>query len=258
MTDLSKGLAIVTGAGSGLGQAMAVELVRRGVLVAGFGRRTDALAETARLAGSGFHPCTVDVSSPEEVNAVMDRLARELAPVTILINNAAVYPRRDFLDETPQSFMHSVAINLGGVVNCSHAALKQMVQTGQGRILNVSTFADLAPLPASAAYAVSKGAARIFTRALRADVGDRFPDIVINDWMPGMLATDMGIADGLNPQTAARWGVELALWTDVSLNGSIWEQDMEMLPPRSLKGKIKDRLLLRSRTARRLNIRSQA
>lgn len=252
MIDLTKGLVVVTGASSGLGRAMAVELVRKGARVAGFGRRTDALLETARLAGSGFEPCTVDVSSPQEVNAAMDRLARELAPVTILINNAAVYPRRDFLDETPQSFMHSIAINLGGMVNCSHAALKQMVQTGHGRILNVSTFADLAPIPASSAYAVSKGAARIFTKALRADIEDRFPNIIVNDWMPGILATDMGFADGIQPEIAARWGVELALWNDASLRGTVWEQNAELLPPRSLKRRLKDWLFFRGPVGRRL------
>ena len=252
MNDLTRGLAIVTGAGSGLGRAMAIALAHKDVRVAGFGRRADALEKTARLAGPRFVPCTVDVSSTEEVEAVMERLARDVAPVTILINNAAVYPRRDFLDETPQSFMHSVAINLGGMVNCSHVALKQMVQTGRGRILNVSTFADLAPIPMSSAYSVSKGAAKIFTRALRADIEDRFPDIIINDWMPGALATEMGIPDGIAPEVAARWGVELALWNDPSLRGTIWERDMEQLPHRSLKGRIKDKVLRRTRTPRRL------
>lgn len=253
MINLTNGLAIVTGAGTGLGRAMAIQLVRQGIRVAGFGRRPEALGETAELAGPGFRPCVVDVSSPLEVSTAIELLVREVAPLTLLVNNAAVYPRRDFLDETPQSFMHSVAINLGGVVNCSHAALRQMVQSGGGRILNVSTFADLAPLPASAAYAVSKGAARIFTKALLADVADRFPDIVINDWMPGMLATEMGVADGLSPESAARWGVELALWHDPSLNGTIWERNTELLPPRSLKGRIKDRLLFRNHAPRRLN-----
>ena len=222
MTSTINGLAIVTGAGSGLGRAMAIELVRRGVRVVGFGRQPETLAETKRLAGSGFHSCPVNVSSPKDVDVAINRLAQQIAPVSILVNNAAVYPRRDFLDETPQSFMHSVAINLGGVVNCTYAALQHMTQTGQGRILNVSTFADLAPIPASSAYAVSKGAARIFTKALRADLSDRFPDIIINDWMPGALATDMGLANGLSPETAAQWGVELALWNDPSLNGTIW------------------------------------
>jgi len=250
--DLSKGLAVVTGAGSGLGRALAMELVARGVQVAGFGRRAEALAQTAALAGPGFHPHMVDVSDADAVAGAFATLQSRLGPVTILINNAAVYPRRDVLEETPQSFMASVAVNLGGMVNCTDAALRAMVVTGQGRIMNVSTFADIAPLPASSAYAVSKGAARIYTRALVADLGDRFPRIVINDWMPGMLATQMGIADGLDPAIAARWGATLALWHDPSLTGTIFEMDRELLPQRSFKGGIKDRLLLRTRPKPRL------
>lgn len=252
MNDPSTGLVIVTGAGTGLGRAMAIELVARGRRVAGFGRRPEALAETARLAGAGFEACTVDVADADAVNAAIDRLLLDGPPLSVLINNAAVYPRRDFLDDTPQGFMHTVAINLGGTVHCTHAALRHMVKSGRGRILNVSTFADLAPLPASSAYAVSKGAGRIFTRALRADIADRFPDIVVNDWMPGMLATDMGIAEGLRPETAAKWGVALALSNDPSLSGTLWERDTELLPPQSLKARLKNRLLMRSQKPRRL------
>ena len=237
-------LAVITGAGGGLGRALAIELTRRGLRVAGFGRRLEALQETGRMAGSAFIPVQVDVA---DANAVAAAFAALPAPVTHLINSAAVYPRRDILDETPASFAATVAINLGGVVACTDAALRQMVQTGVGRIMNVSTFADIAPLPASAAYAVSKGAARIFTRALVADLGDRLPRIVINDWMPGMLATGMGIADGLDPAVAARWGAELVLMDDPTLTGTVWEMDRELLPPRSFKGRIKDRLLLRPR-----------
>jgi NAD(P)-dependent dehydrogenase (short-subunit alcohol dehydrogenase family) len=243
-------LIVITGAGGGLGRALAVELTRRGCRVAGFGRRLDALQETGRIAGDKFIPMQVDVADADAVAAAFAALP---APVTHLINNAAVYPRRDILDETPASFASTMAINLGGVVACTDAALRQMVQTGVGRIMNVSTFADIAPLPASAAYAVSKGAARIYTRAIVADLGDRFPGIVINDWMPGMLATGMGIADGLDPAVSARWGAELLLMDDTGLTGTMWEMDRELLPPRSFKGRIKDRLLLRPRrTARRL------
>ena len=237
-------LAVITGAGGGLGRALAIELTRRGLRVAGFGRRLEPLQETGRMAGSAFIPVQVDVA---DANAVAAAFAALPAPVTHLINSAAVYPRRDILDETPASFTATVAINLGGVVACTDAALRQMVQTGVGRIMNVSTFADIAPLPASAAYAVSKGAARIFTRALVADLGDRLPRIVVNDWMPGMLATGMGIADGLDPAVAAGWGAELVLMDDPTLTGTVWEMDRELLPARSFKGRIKDRLLLRAR-----------
>ena len=122
----------------------------------------------------------------------------------------------------------------------------------RGRILNVATFADLNPLPASAAYSISKGAARIFTRALIADLADRFPGIVIGDWMPGMLKTTMGIPDGLAPEAAAEWGAELALRADPELTGAVFEMDTEVLPPRGLKGKLKDALLMRRRRPRRL------
>lgn len=232
---------IVTGAGAGLGRALAVELCRRGITVVGFGRGKGGLAETADHAGPLFHGMTVDVSDAGGVTDACGWITGALGPVVRLINNAAVYPRRDFLEETADSFMATVAVNLGGVVACSAAVLPEMVDRGAGRILNVSTFADMAPLPASSAYAVSKGAARIFTRALIADLGDRFPGIVINDWMPGILATTMGMADGLDPAIAARWGAELALMQDRSLMGTIWEMDRELLPPRSFKRRLLDR-----------------
>ena len=127
-----------------------------------------------------------------------------------------------------------------------------MVQTGFGRILNVSSYADVAPLSASAGYSVSKGAARILTRALVADLGDRFPGIVIGDWMPGMLATRMGVAAGLDPVQAARWGARLALWHDPALTGTIFEMDREVLPPRGLKRRILERLTGRRPVVRRL------
>ena len=99
---------------------------------------------------------------------------------------------------------------------------------------------------------MSKGAQRVLTRALIADLFDRFPDIVITDWLPGALATDMGIPDGLPPETAAQWGVKLALMRDQSLNGTIFERDMELLPPRGLKAKLKDALMMRRPRPRRL------
>ena len=246
MSDwLTQGFAVVTGAGGGLGRALAIQLTGQGMRVAGLGRGQAGLEETTALAGENFTAHICDVSDPKQVATTFKNLGETLGSVTLLINNAAQYPRRDFLDETAESFMQVVDTNLGGTVTCTSEALKSMVKTGNGRILNVATFADIAPLPASSAYAVSKGAARIFTRALVADLGDRFPGIVVTDWMPGMLATKMGIPDGLAPETAAKWGAALALWHTTSLNGAVFEMDQEILPPRGLKTKIKDIILLR-------------
>ncbi|MCH2163588.1 MAG: SDR family oxidoreductase [Marinovum sp.] len=229
---------------------MADVLCANGHKVTGLGRRAEGLAETGESAGRAFHAVTCDVADAQAVRDAVSSARAQHGQVDVLINNAAVYPRRDTLDETVESFMHSVKVNLGGMVAASYAVLPGMMDAGRGRILNVATFADINPLPASSAYSVSKGAARIFSRALIADMGDRFPNIVIGDWMPGMLATSMGIPDGLAPETAARWGAALALWDDPSLMGTSFEMDREILPPRGLKGKIKDLVLFQRRKPR--------
>ncbi len=250
MRKLTDGVAVVTGAGGGLGRALAVNL-SQSMQVAGLGRSMEALDETKALATPGqFTGIEADVRDFNSVAQAFGK-ASEMGDMTLLINNAAIYPRRDFPDETAESFMDTVTTNLGGVVACTRAALDGMLETGFGRIMNVATFADIAPLPGASAYSVSKGAARIFTRALIADLGDRFPGIVINDWMPGMLATRMGIAEGLAPEQAATWGAQLALWHDPSLTGTTWEMDREIPPPRSLKRRIADRVLMKPRVAAR-------
>lgn len=236
---LRRGPAIVTGAGSGLGRALAHKLAAQGIPVALLGRQVTALQDTAQAQPDLLHPFTCDVSDAAALHAVVAQIAEQLGTPRLLINNAAIYPRRDILDMPQGAFMETMAINLGGMVNAVQAVLPHMVNDGVGRILNVATFADMSPLPMSSEYSTSKGAARIFTRALIADIGDRFPDIVVGDWMPGMLATQMGIEDGLAPEVAAGWGAALALMHDPALSGTTFEMDREILGGSGLKRKLK-------------------
>lgn len=255
MTNVRNGIVVITGAGRGLGQALSVEFARRGRVVAGIGRTDEGLVETETLVrnlGGAFHVIRADIAYPASIHIAFEKI-RQIGPIGILVNNAAIHPKRDFLDENTESFMKTVAVNLGGTVGCTRAALSEMIEHGSGRILNVSSFADVSPAPLCSAYSVSKGAARIFTRSIIADLSDRFPGIVINDWVPGILATQMGQTSGLAPTVAATWGAELALWYDRSLNGTLWKGDREILPHRSLKRRIVDLTLLRGvPTPRRL------
>ena len=235
---------VVTGAGTGLGRSLARRLAESGARVAALGRRFEQLEETASTSPD-ISPFRCDVSDPIALEKAFSEIRGTIGPVTLLINNAAVYPKRDVFDESHESFMDTIAINLGGTFGATRLALDDMAEAGFGRILNVATFADIAPLPASSAYSVSKGAARILSRALQADLADRFPGIVITDWLPGMLDTPMGIADGLDPDAAALWGTRLALMHDPSLNGTTFEMNREIPPHRSLKRKLRDRLLFR-------------
>lgn len=239
--------AVVTGAGGGLGRALCAALAAKGVSSLAIGRKESDLRETAALSPDGRIAWAVaDVADARAVEAAFARLDAEGRPATILFNNAAIYPKGDFLDAAPGEWMRSVEINLGGVVNCASSALKRMAETGRGRIINVATFADIAPISGASAYAVSKGAARIFTKALKADIWDRFPGIVVCDWVPGELATGMGRPDGISPARAAEWGVRLALMDHPGLNGATFFENRQQLPPRSLKKALLDRLLMRA------------
>ncbi len=246
-TDTGRTLAIVTGAGSGLGRALCQRFTERQVRVLGVSRREESGLETQQLCGpdAEFIPVTSDVSDTAAAEQVFSRLDRLEYDHLILVNNAGIYERHDFATDPLQVFDRAMQVNFGGAVRYSHLALQRMVPRGQGRIVNIGSFADIAPLPGSSGYSVSKGALRLFTRALVADLGKRFPGIVINDWIPGALDTKMGRADGLDPMVSAVWGVELALRHSADLNGRVFDMNKELTPVRSLKRRIAERLGVR-------------
>ncbi len=239
-------VALVTGSGPGLGRAMVHALARRGVLVAYMS------SDSTNGESEPGLQITADVTNPQDVVRAVDEIHDRLGAPTILVNTAEVHPDRDILDETPTSFMATVALNLGGAFNCCHAVLPDMVEAGKGRIINVVTFADLAPAPMASGYSVSKGALRILTRSLVADLGDRFPGIVINDWIPGTHAPRRNIADGVEPSLAAEWGANLALMDAPEVSGMVFLRDCEYRPNVSLRHRLKDRLLGKSRALVRL------
>lgn len=245
-------LALVTGAGRGLGREMARKLAAQGVQVAALGRN---LADVESLAAElpGITAIQGDVGDIQSLRAAFAQIDETLGPVDTLINNAAIYPHRDFLEETPESFMSTININLGGPAVCAMLALERMVARGHGRIVNVASFAGRKPTHLSSAYSVSKGAALILTQAMVTDLGDRFPDIVINDWVPGALNTSMGIPDGIPVEQAASWGVSLAMLRDRDLNGVTFLGDREQVPPQSFKRRLFYKLTGMARKPRQIS-----
>lgn len=239
-------ITVVTEASWGIGKAVAEALARQGVAVAGLSR------QAFQPEAAGIVPVVADVRDAMDVSHAFAEIRARLGSPTILINNSETYPDRDILEETPESFMDTVRLNLGGAFNCCHAVLPDMVARGRGRIINVVTFADVRPAPLAAGYSVSKGALRILTRALVADLGDRFPNIVINDWVPGTHVPRKGIPDGVDPLVAAEWGAKLALMNAPEINGLVFLRDQEHAPPRSLKGRVRDRVMGRRRSQLRL------
>lgn len=247
-------LVVVTGASHGLGRALSVAFCKRGVRVVGLARRQEGLMQTGQLCGAWhFSGFVADVSDTARVSAVFDEVEERIGPVTILVNNAAVYPRADFLSAPAEHILEQVAINLNGAVNCASAALRYMAARGHGRIVNVGSFAGRSPLPGSLGYSVSKGAIRTLTRALAAETAGRLPGIVISEWIPGVLNTAMGRPDGISPEVAAEWGVTLSLSSSPDLHGVTFVEDRELVPPRSCRQRLKAFVLRSpSRRPRRL------
>lgn len=241
-----RAVAVVTGAGLGLGRALSVELTRRGLHVAGIGRDVAHLAETGALCvPSRFTALRGDVSQPAAMRDLAARIAAEVGTVSILFNNAAVYRRHDFLSVQAEDVVDHVMINCCGPINVTAAFLPGLLERGRGRIINVSSFAGGDPLPGSLGYTVSKAGGRVFSRALSVELARRMPHITVTEWVPGIMATRTGRPSGIPPETVAAWGATLAMDDNPELHGATFLCDAEVLPPRSLRRRIKDALLFK-------------
>lgn len=172
--QLNGRVAVVTGAGGGIGREIALALARRGVRVAATDVRRDAAEETARLAREvGGVPASahvVDVSSAEAVAALPDLVVAEHGACHVLVNNAGVTSAGSFEKETLEDIRWIVDINVWGVVHGCHAFLPVLRQQDEAHIVNMASMVGLLGLPHNAVYALTKGAVRSFSESLRGEL----------------------------------------------------------------------------------------
>ncbi|EGX55099.1 dehydrogenase [Streptomyces zinciresistens K42] len=187
-------IAVVTGAGSGIGRAVAVELLRAGWSVALAGRRAHTLEETAGLVTEGAALAVrTDVSRPRDVDGLFAAAVERFGRVDLLFNNAGTFgPGGVPVEELPyDAWRHVVDTNLNGAFLCAQAAYRQM--KGQdprgGRIINNGSVSAHTPRPHSAAYTATKHALTGLTKALSLD--GRPYGIAVGQIDIGNAATDM-------------------------------------------------------------------
>lgn len=239
-------VAVVTGASSDLGRALAIGLARQGVHVAGIARDARRLAQTADLCPSGlFTALPGDVTDPQAMRDLAAQVAARIGPVGIVINSAIIYRRDDFLTHPAETFVRHIHVNCCGPIHVASAFLPAMLEQGRGRIVNIGSFAGADPVPGSLGYSVSKAGARSFTQALTVELAGRLPGISVVEWFPGVRLSADGQAEDIPADIVAPWGVALALDDRPGLHGASFMKDREMLEPRSLRRRIKNALLFK-------------
>ena len=187
-------VALITGAGSGVGRAVALAFARAGYTVALAGRRVEALNETAALAGSDHRALVLptDVSDAAAVRSLFDRVVAEAGRLDVLFNNAGSgAPPIPLEDLTPAQWQSVVDVNLTGVFLCLQQAFRVMKsQTPRGgRIINNGSISAHAPRPNSAPYTATKHGVTGLTKA--ASLDGRKYDIAVGQIDIGNAATPM-------------------------------------------------------------------
>jgi NAD(P)-dependent dehydrogenase (short-subunit alcohol dehydrogenase family) len=182
--------AIVTGAGGSLGRATALRLAADGFAVAALDLPGDGLDETMSLlaaAGSASLPLEVDLRDVDAIGTAVRRVEDGLAPVAVLVNNAAIYPPTPFLDIPISEYDDVVAVNQRAFFAAAQAAARLMTPRGAGAIVNVASITWHGGWANLASYVSTKGAAVALTRALARELGPS--GVRVNAVSPGAFPT---------------------------------------------------------------------
>lgn len=191
------GVAVVTGASSGLGRRFAHILADEGAAVALLARRTDRLqaeADAINARGGKAIALSLDVSDAHAIGPVLDQAQGALGPISIMINNAGVGGEGRSLDITPEDFDAAFAVNVRGLFFGAREAARRMIdngraQAGEARIINIASIASQKVLPGLTTYCGTKAAAAHMTKGMALEWA-RY-GIAVNAICPGYIETEI-------------------------------------------------------------------
>lgn len=192
MSGFTNQVAVVTGASSGIGWALALELARQGRKVGLIARRRDKLEELAgliRQQGSVAELATADVGAWDQVQAAISHLRTGLGPIDLLVANAGVGKPTRLNPINLADIEEMFRINLMGVVYCFCAVLPEMLERKQGHLAAVSSLAAYKGMPGESAYCSSKAAVNTYCEGLRIQLREH--GIAVTTINPGFVTTPM-------------------------------------------------------------------
>ncbi|MEA2598556.1 MAG: hypothetical protein QOF01_5025 [Thermomicrobiales bacterium] len=190
--------ALITGAGRGIGRAIAELFAREGARVALISRTASEIEETAAAitaAGGQALSIPADISRPSDVEAFTSQVAKELGGIDILVNNAGIYEPVSLVETPFETWNRVMQVNLYGAIHCSREIGRLMVRQGRGgAIVNVSSIHGVRGVPDSTSYDVAKGGLNQLTRSLAVELAPH--TIRVNAVAPGFINTAMAVVDG--------------------------------------------------------------
>jgi len=204
-------VAVVTGGGSGMGRAIALEFIRQGAAVMVADINVDAARETAKAAGDRAAAVRTDVTKKSDAIEMAKRTIERFGRIDILVNNAGLRCIKPFLDHTEEDWHRMLDINLTGHFFCSQAVVPNMLANGGGRVINVASIAAHTGRPDRVAYCAAKAGVLGLTRAMAMDLRGR--NICVTAITPGSIATPLNSEAATSKTTdwgsetvAGRWG----------------------------------------------------
>lgn len=183
---------MITGASSGIGRGLALEIAARGGHLGLLARREELLkelVEEAQARNVKAVAATADVRDAKAVREAADRFREELGPIDVLIANAGIGTTDHAVELQPEHFAEVIGVNLQGAVNSVAAVVPEMVARGQGRLVAISSLAAYRGLPKSAAYCASKAALSSYFESVRLDLHNTGVGVTIIH--PGFIKTPL-------------------------------------------------------------------
>jgi 2-deoxy-D-gluconate 3-dehydrogenase len=185
--ELRDTVVLVTGASRGLGAAMATRLAAEGAYVVAAARSKDSLAEVAAEGHGRISVVEADMRAHDSVAGLVDVVLERHGRIDGLINNAGIAPAGKFVDQDPQVWQDTLAVNVLAPMLLAQAAGRQMIAQGGGRIVNVASTTGIRGKPHLVGYSTSKGAVVRFTEALAAEWAAH--NVQVNCIAPGAFRT---------------------------------------------------------------------
>lgn len=201
---VNKKLVVVTGAGSGMGRELTLELVRRGAAVAALDMRKESLAETKKLAdalNSTVETFVIDITDAAKVAALPALIEKKMGKVDALVNNAGIIQPFVHVSELSlESAAHVMNVNFTGPLQMVKAFLPGLLTRPEAHILNVSSMGAYAPVPGQTVYGASKAAINLFSQGLRSELLDTKVGVTVA--FPGAINTNIAKNSGMDVPAA--------------------------------------------------------